>query len=76
MFSSLNVEPFGIYKSNTIPVQIPIPEALFELFESERLVTIPTLVITPKSPSYKSTVFSSLTYVGGAIKTTGGAAEV
>ena len=28
MFSSLNGEPFGIYKSNTIPVPIPIPDAV------------------------------------------------
>ena len=55
--ASLNGEFFGTYRSNTTPVPIPIPVGAVV---SERLVTIPTLVITPKSPSYKSILFSSL----------------
>ena len=45
-FSSLNGEPFGIYKSNTtaVPIPIPTPFAL-EIFEQ-----IPTPVTIPKSP--------------------------
>ena len=73
MFSSLNGESFGIYKSNTIPVPIPTASPLICIVMFEH---IPTPVIIPKSPSYKSTVFSSLTYVGGDIRTTGGAADV
>ena len=42
-----------------------------EMFEH-----IPTPITIPKSPPYDSMVFSSLTYVGGAIKTLGGAASV
>ena len=70
--SSVSGESFGIYKSNTtaVPIPIPTPFAL-EIFEQ-----IPTPVTIPKSPSYKSIVFSSLTYVGGEIKTVGGLAEV
>ena len=49
---------------------MPVP------FASDIFEHIPTPLITPKSPSYTSTSFSSLIYVGGAIKTTGGAAEV
>ena len=33
---------------------------------------IPTPLTIPKSPEYESTLFSSLTYVGGEIRTCGG----
>ena len=37
---------------------------------------IPTPITIPKSPPYRSILFSSLTYVGGEIRTVGGAASV
>ena len=75
MSSSLSGESFWMNKSKAIPLPIPtVWSPVNVVFVTS--VHIPTPLIIPKSPSYKSMLFSSLTYVGGAIRTCGGAAEV